>query len=399
MPGYARSQIVVENVVGVYHCITRCVRRAFLCGDDRYSGKNYDHRKKFIRRRLQELASVFGIDICGYAVMSNHLHVVLRVRPDLAQEWSDDEVALRWRLLFLPRDETTGEKVEPEQHDLDRITSDPDYVAMLRDRLTSLSWFMRCLNEPIAREANREDKCTGRFWEGRFRSVALLDEAALLACSAYVDLNPVRAGIADTPEESQYTSVFDRIQSLRTALSESARDDNFEVEDSAQGNLVEPISTPAVEPADAWLCELTLNEAATERCVTREVADEVAGEIVAPDRAADITGARGRRSSQPTVGLRASNQGYLPITIERYLELLDWTGRALRAGSRGTIPVGLSPILNRLGLNGECWLETVSHFGRWFKRAAGGRESLASAALRSGRRWFQGQAAARVAFQ
>ncbi len=144
--------------------------------------------------------------------------------------------------------------------------------------------------------------------------------------------------------------------------------------------------------ADAWLCEFNLNEAATEQCVTREVADEVAGEIIAPDRP-------GCRSSRPTVGLRASDQGYLPITIERYLELLDWTGRALRAGKRGTIPVELSPILNRLGLNGECWLETVSHFGRWFKRAAGGRESLASAALRCGRRWFQGQAAARVAFQ
>ncbi len=392
MPGYARSQIVVENVVGVYHCITRCVRRAFLCGDDQYSGKNYDHRKKFIRRRLQELASVFGIDICGYAVMSNHLHVVLRVRPDLVQEWSDEEVALRWRLLFLPRDETTGEKVEPEQHDLDRITSDPNCVVKLRGRLTSLSWFMRCLNEPIAREANREDKCTGRFWQGRFRSVALLDEAALLACSAYVDLNPVRAGIADTPEESQYTSVFDRIQSLPTALSQSARDGNPEVEDSAQRNPVEPISTPAVERADAWLCEFSLNEAAAEQCVTREVADEVAGELIAPDRP-------GCRSSQPTVGLRASDQGYLPITIERYLELLDWTGRALRAGKRGTIPVELSPILDRLGLNGECWLETVSHFGRWFKRAAGGRESLASAALRCGRRWFQGQAAARIAFQ
>ena len=192
-----------------------CVRRAFLCGNDPLSGKNHDHRKQWIRLRLQELASVFSIDICSYVVMSNHLHVVLRVRPDLVEAWSDEEVALRWRLLYPPRDEATGRAVEPEQHDLNRITSDPTRVAQLRSRLTSLSWFMRCLNEPIARAANREDNCTGRFWEGRFRSVALLDEAAILACSVYVDLNPIRAGIAETPEESVNTSAFDRIQSLR----------------------------------------------------------------------------------------------------------------------------------------------------------------------------------------
>ena len=214
MPAYPRHEIVADDGVGLYHCIVRCVRRAFLCGDDPASGKNHDHRKEWIRLRLQELAAVFGIDVCGYAVMSNHFHVVLRVRPDLAQDWSDEEVALRWRLLYPPRDEATGLQAEPEQHDLNMITSDPERVAELRHRLASLSWFMRCLNEPIARAANREDNCSGRFWQGRFRSVALLDEAAVLACSVYVDLNPIRAGVAGTPEESEFTSAFDRIRSL-----------------------------------------------------------------------------------------------------------------------------------------------------------------------------------------
>ena len=174
--------------------------------------------------------------------MSNHLHVILRVRPDLAQEWSDDEAALRWRLLYRPRDEATGRQVEPAEHDLNMITSDPQRVAELRRRLASLSWFMRCLSEPIARAANREDDCSGRFWQGRFRSVALLDEAAVLACSVYVDLNPIRAGIAGTPAESEYTSACDRIRSLRLALSDLAGDGGRPLDERTAGGPIEAIS-------------------------------------------------------------------------------------------------------------------------------------------------------------
>ncbi len=218
MPAYPRREIVTHDEVGVYHCIARCVRRAFLCGVDPVSGVDHEHRKEWIGERLQQLAAVFAIDICSYAVMSNHLHVVLRGRPDLVQDWSDEEVAIRWKRLYPPRDPATGSPIEPAECDLAMIVSDRARVSELRERLSSLSWFMRCLSEPIARRANREDGCTGRFWEGRFKSQVLLDEAAILACSIYVDLNPIRAGVARTPEESEHTSAFDRIQSLQAAV-------------------------------------------------------------------------------------------------------------------------------------------------------------------------------------
>ena len=146
--------------------------------------------------------------------MSNHLHLVLRNRPDLVQHWTDGEVALRWLRLFPRRSELTGVWDEPNDHDLAMVMADADRLVTLRARLASISWFMRCLSEWVARAANREEGCGGRFWAGRFKSQPLLDEAAVLACSVYVDLNPIRAGIAATPEESDFTSGCDRIRSF-----------------------------------------------------------------------------------------------------------------------------------------------------------------------------------------
>ncbi len=223
------------------------MRRAFLCGVDPLTSKDYEHRKGWIRDRLEEIASFFAIEVCGYAVMSNHLHLVLRSRPDLVRRWTDEEVALQWRRLFPARDPLTGLTGEPTAQELSTITSDPGRVTELRKRLASLSWFMRCLNEPIARAANQEDGCTGRFWEGRFRSQALVDEAAILACSIYVDLNPIRAGIAETPENSQFTSAFDRIRSMQV---DSAESPNQAASEPIESPTTEPIESPTTEPIE-----------------------------------------------------------------------------------------------------------------------------------------------------
>ncbi len=90
-----RAAVVVEDEVGVYHCIQRVVRRAFLCGVDRFSGNSYDHRRDWIRDRLEALAGLFGVEIAAFAVMSNHVHVILRNRPDVVDLSSNEEVARR----------------------------------------------------------------------------------------------------------------------------------------------------------------------------------------------------------------------------------------------------------------------------------------------------------------
>ncbi|TBW46426.1 transposase [Marinobacter halodurans] len=210
MPRARSAQVAVE-ATPYYHCVSRCVRRAFLCGQDPLTGQDLSHRRAWIESRLLKLAKVFALDVCAYAVMSNHVHVVLHINRAEAEQWSLRMTVERWHQLFkgtlFSQRYLRGEPLRDiEQRKLE------EQAETWRARLHDISWFMRCLNEDIARRANLEDGCTGRFWEGRFKSQALLDEQALAACLAYVDLNPVRAGIARTPEASEFTSVRARVR-------------------------------------------------------------------------------------------------------------------------------------------------------------------------------------------
>jgi len=210
MPQPRKRQVSLQDTP-YYHCISRCVRRAFLCGQDSQTGFDFEHRRQWIADRIKLLCSVFAVDLFAYAIMSNHYHIVVRINADEVCDWSGEEVARRWLQIFtgpvLMHRYLAGIKLSSGEH---KYVA--DLITTWRERLVNLSWFMRCLNEPIARMANAEDQCTGRFWEGRFRSQALLDERALLACMAYVDLNPIRAAMAKTPETSDYTSVQERIK-------------------------------------------------------------------------------------------------------------------------------------------------------------------------------------------
>ena len=207
----ARKNLIDPASTPYYHCIARCVRRAFLCGNDQFSGKSYEHRRQWVVDRLKELADVFAIEICAYAVMSNHYHVVLHIQRKEAESWDTREVLERWTKLFSGHllVQRFLANAPMSRAELLRVE---EFVEEYRRRLMDISWFMRCLNEHLAREANKEDGCKGRFWEGRYKSQALLDEAALLTCMAYVDLNPIRAKMAKAPESSDYTSIKERAE-------------------------------------------------------------------------------------------------------------------------------------------------------------------------------------------
>jgi hypothetical protein len=143
--------------------------------------------------------------------MSNHYHLVLKIDTEQQQKLTQEAVISRWLQLF------NGHPIAVDFLKEGQIAADKqqalsDLVAEWQQRLGSISWFMRCLNEEIARKANKEDQCKGAFWEGRFKSQALLDEQALLSCMMYVDLNPIRAGVTPSLEQSDFTSIQQRIR-------------------------------------------------------------------------------------------------------------------------------------------------------------------------------------------
>jgi len=216
-----RSAQVSLDATPYYHCMSRCVRRAFLCGKDLNTGTDYEHRRSWIEKRLLKLGQVFCIDVCADAVMSNHYHTVLHINADAAKSLTVTEVHSRWHSLFngslLSSKFLRGEALCDAE-----LMVINELAEKWRERLMDISWFMRVLNEGIAREANFEDNCTGRFWEGRFKSQALLDEQALVACMAYVELNPIRAKMAESPEQSNYTSAQKRIKEVQKTPVRSA---------------------------------------------------------------------------------------------------------------------------------------------------------------------------------
>ncbi len=210
----ARKNIVDEEAPGFYHCTNRCVRRTFLCGLDKLTGIDYSHRKDWLEKRIFELCKLFAVEVYAFAVMDNHYHAVLYLAPKAPLNWSKEEVAARWLKAYPGR---LDNPKFAKQRELKKqaIIADKEKLKKYRQRLGSLSWFMSRLNEPMAKQSNQEDICTGRFWEGRFNAQALLDEAAVFSCMAYVDLNPIRARITKKLEESNNTAIKKRLETIK----------------------------------------------------------------------------------------------------------------------------------------------------------------------------------------
>jgi REP element-mobilizing transposase RayT len=325
----ARRNLIDLTSSSYYHVISRCIRRSYLCGDDSYSGQNFEHRRIWIQDRIKHLSTVSSIKIAAYAIMSNHYHLVLNVNKQAANSWDDDEVIKRWYQLYngnvLVDRYLAGEKLDTAC--LYRIKM---FVQKWRERLYDISWFMKNLNEFIARAANKEDNCRGKFWEGRFKSKALLDETAILSCMIYVDLNPIRAKMAKSLTDSDFTSIQERINQFASFKKQEKKSHkNNEISVPKQPLKLLPFG-----------------------------------------------------SSQ--------NEGTIPFTLYDYLELADYSGRLLHPKKRGSISGKGPKILEVMNIEQYTWFNTIQYFRSQYGIFAGSRTSLLKCAHEHQDKWYKG---------
>lgn len=351
----ARRAQIDLSVTPYYHCYSRCVRRAYLCGVDDLTGKSYEHRKQKIIERIALLTEALAIDVTAYAVMSNHYHVVLHVNKEKAQSWTVQEVIERWLKIHKgPQLIRRFHKNEAlSQAELEAVNV---LAAKFRKRLYCVSKFMACLNEFIARQSNLEDECKGRFWEGRFGSQALLDDTALLTCMMYVDLNPIRAGLNDSLETSDYTSIQQRL--------------------FAYAKQVKQKKTTKI-----LVCTRSKKQ------VQKQSAKNIKSRV------------------QPNLQLfsnqveaASDSDSLIPCELESYIELIDWTGRVIRDDKKGIIPENVKPILNRLKVDPDALIETIQAYQSRFKYAVGPIEKLKLFAQAIHKKWLFGYAGAKVLY-
>ncbi len=214
MPGYARNEIVRNGQIGIYHTWSRCVQKAFLCGRDPETNVDFDYRRDWIKSLLEYQASVFAVDLGNYSILSNHQHLIARTRPDIAAKWTDEEVAWRWKLAWPAWKEGKWVR-EPTDEEIEKELARPERLLKLRANLSSLSWFMARWKEPIARLANAEMDRRGHFYEQRFGSREIMDDAANLCCNIYVDMNQIKAGMATRLEDCRCSAIQDRLKAWR----------------------------------------------------------------------------------------------------------------------------------------------------------------------------------------
>ncbi|MEZ6118057.1 MAG: hypothetical protein R3C28_16005 [Pirellulaceae bacterium] len=287
--------------------------------------------------------------------MDNHLHVLCRLDPSDAEAWSDEDVVRRWIAVYPPR---TLAMDDPDvlQKWIAHEAKDTKRVALLRQRLADLGWFMKALKEPLARLANKADGTRGTFWEARYKSVAILDTEALLATCAYIDLNPVAAGIAETPEASRHTSVRQRVEHAK------AKGQIDSLKAARLGSVAGGNSIGNLEQ-DHWLVPIE------DRRVRNATDNKVS--------------ASRRKSEEVREGMLET------FSLGSYLLLVEYTGRLWRNG-KANLNAGLKEIFDRIDSSAELLSERIQRMmqanslrGSFF---ASTKESLQEFATNRGKR-------------
>ena len=361
----AREDFMQADKCGTFHVYARCIRRCFLLGNDEESGKDYSARKEWIPLRLAVLRKTFLIDIYAYAVMSNHYHLILNNRPDLVKNLSSDEIGTRWLLLHPTASMKSEKREKPTATEIAALINDYT-LEEIQSRLSDISWFMRELNQHIAVKANRDEGLTGAFFDGRFKSQYLADDFAILTCMIYVDLNCVRAKVAASIEDSIFTSGYDRMTSHTAQLNlNSLEETKYKDEDSLTYHQKKEIKIQKkIIKKSSWLAPLAINKTKSEP------------ENGAPKKINLLP------ATTPTP--------FLSFTVEKYLKLLDLTGRTYHKNKPGVISDKFAPILDSMGFQQKHWMLRIKNYGLWYYRVIGPLASLADKLISTKQKWFKG---------
>lgn len=381
MARVARSEIFEPDEVAIVHVMNRTVRGCFLLGNDLATGKNYDHRKDWMDQQLTTQAQYFAIDLLTQSILDNHFHLVLRSRPDMVREWDDDEVARRWLMICPSQRDELGLPVPPTPREFKKLIKDKKKLADVRTRLSDISWWMKLLTQNIAQRANKEEGQAGSFWQGRFKAVRILDEATLLACCVYVDLNPIRAAMAETIEGSRYSAVQKRFLDEKDEL-EIQRSAQAAVREAAEQDFRVAVDTlVGASPEEQWQLEQTLQAEAcgigpaVRTTGARTMEARRRSRHFAPIELRDGPGATTGTCPNLT-GDRCSDKGFLSMTTAEYLSLVDWTARQLDPKKRGATPGHIAPLFERLGITEDIWCEIARNFRRLFSVVAGQPQAI-----------------------
>ena len=437
MPTCSRGDIVREGEIAIYHCWSRCVQRAYLCGQDPYTGRDFSYRREWIEKLLKYQAEVFGVDLANYNVLSNHAHQIVRTRPDIVATWSDEQIACRWKMAW-PKWNGNDWTREPTDEEIRELLQNEKKMALARRGLSSLSWFIARTKEPISRICNQEMGTKGHFWEQRFGSREIADENALLTCMVYVDVNQVKAGLAPSLEESRCSAISARLAAWRQREATASLD---EFNKTRAGEFDLSVEQVELLLADSYLAPICtdgpLMTETTAKRADRDVPVVLPSETVAQT----ITNGdkRGRSEAeadseerpsvaeQPEVSeqcrtaatpldainrtiylrlfgggrrRRASDNPILSMPFSQYREIVEWVGEqtSVALETPASVPSWLAEYLTTHGVDPDNWLQAVDQFDTWFGRVVGSTERLRELLERTGNRWIRGMRNCRATF-
>ena len=351
-----RSHFIDPDLPQTVHVTSKCSRslRLLVPGDAPASEggpvEHADLRKELVMQRLEVLEGATCIAVCGFALMDNHMHLILRNLAELAKTWSAEEVMRRWLTLH-PLRNWRSEPVEISEEAFAELVADEQLVAKRRRQLADVSEFMKDLKQRVAQEVNKLEGVGGRFWDGAFKCRVIEDEQQLVATMVYVDLNPFAAGACATPEQGRYTSLCGRL----------GRDEPGDAE-------VQP-AEPA-EPADRGAGGA--DQADGPRPLPLRRRRSCAAWLRPLDESAEEQRRRGERPLADGAAVAAGREGCVAprLSLRVYLALIDAVARRLREGKR-RLHAATRGIFERVGLDAEAVVGRVLALAA--AEAAGGR--------------------------